>query len=148
MPWKDHERVAVWLPTQDKMMRMLSKEFCETGQVRIKLKKKNVRMSYETGQIQASSVYIRRSIRDAVKEPDRPKRRRRKSREAFKENSRATQEERRVPIDGTFTQHSLHSSYLTRFAEFFAQRPHHLVLCWQPYFNAFMILPRHLFDSR
>ncbi len=79
-------------------MRMSNEEFCETGQVRIKLKKKKkkVRMSYETGQVQTSSVYIRRSIRHAVKEPDRPKRRRRKSRGTFKVNSQASQEEKRL----------------------------------------------------
>ncbi len=77
-----------------KKMRMSNEEFCETGQVRITLKKKKKkkkkkgRMSYETGQVQTSSVYIRRIIRDAVKEPDRAQLRRRKS---------------------TFTQHRLHS---------------------------------------
>ncbi len=39
-----------------KKMRISSEEFCETGKVRIKLKKKKVRMSYVTGQVQTSSV--------------------------------------------------------------------------------------------
>ncbi len=39
-----------------KKMRMSNEEFCETGQVRIKLKMKKVRMSYERGQVEKSSI--------------------------------------------------------------------------------------------
>ncbi len=81
---------------QMKEMRISSEEFCETGKLQIKLKKKMVRMSYETGQVQTCSVYIRRSIRNAVLEPNRPERRSRISPETFKVNSQSTQGERRL----------------------------------------------------